>query len=186
MELYSGMEHISEPPMAHENRARKFGHITLNVRDLKATERSYCGLLGFRVSDRKADKAMWVRCNPDHHGLALIENPQVTLRHFALEVFDWSALRQSRDFLLSRFRRRSGGRRDIGAPTLRSECRPRPLAGRSRGPGVPMSGFRLRSPLPGEAKDQGDALVTFRDRLRHHPLLPAAPLGLTAAHAAQG
>ncbi len=102
VELYSHPEQIPEPCMPHENRPRKFGHITLNVKDLKATERFYCGLLGFRVSDRMADKAMWIRCNPDHHGLALIEAPQAKLHHFALEVFDWGSLRQACDFLLSR------------------------------------------------------------------------------------
>jgi len=102
VELYEGMERIAEPMPPHENRARKFGHITLNVRDLKATERFYCGLLGFRLSDRMEDKAIWVRCNPDHHGLALIEATTPKLHHFALEVFDWSSLRQSCDFLLSR------------------------------------------------------------------------------------
>ncbi len=102
VELYAGMERIADPPLAHENRARKFGHITLNVRDLKATERFYCGLLGFRVSDRMADKAMWIRCSPDHHGLALIEAPHAKLHHFAMEVFDWGSLRQTCDFLLSR------------------------------------------------------------------------------------
>ncbi len=102
VELYEGMERKVEPIPPHENRARKFGHITLNVRDLKATERFYCGLLGFRLSDRMADKAMWIRCNPDHHGLALIEAPHAKLHHFALEVFDWSSLRQTCDYLLSR------------------------------------------------------------------------------------
>lgn len=102
VELYAGMDRLPEPPAAHENRARKFGHITLNVRDLKATERFYCGLLGFHLSDRMADKATWIRCNPDHHGLALIENPNPKLHHFALEAFDWGSLRQTCDFLRSR------------------------------------------------------------------------------------
>jgi catechol 2,3-dioxygenase-like lactoylglutathione lyase family enzyme len=102
VELYEGMDQIAEPPAAHENRARKFGHITLAVKDLKAAERFYCSLLGFRVSDRMGDKATWARCNPDHHGLALIEAPQAKLHHFALEVFDWATMRQTCDFLLSR------------------------------------------------------------------------------------
>lgn len=102
VELYQGMDRVADPPAPHENRARKFGHITLNVRDLKAAERFYCGVLGFRVSDRMEDKALWLRCNPDHHGLALIEAPQAKLHHFALEVFDWGALRRACDFLLAR------------------------------------------------------------------------------------
>jgi catechol 2,3-dioxygenase-like lactoylglutathione lyase family enzyme len=74
---------------------RKIGHVVLNVTDLEASVRFYTGVLGLRVSDRYPDSMVpggmiFLRCNTDHHGVALVGGAQKSgrssLNHFAFEV----------------------------------------------------------------------------------------------------
>ncbi len=56
---------------------RKIGHVVLMVSDLKRSVGSYTGVLGFKVSDIFEKDLMpqgmvFLRCNPDHHGIALV------------------------------------------------------------------------------------------------------------------
>ena len=74
---------------------RKLGHVVLNVTDLEASVRFYTGVLGLEVSDRYPDTMVpggmvFMRCNADHHGVALIggaaKTERSSLNHFAFEV----------------------------------------------------------------------------------------------------
>jgi len=74
---------------------RKLGHVVLNVTDLEASVRFYTGVLGLEVSDRYPDSMVpggmvFMRCNADHHGVALVGGASKTerssLNHFAFEV----------------------------------------------------------------------------------------------------
>jgi catechol 2,3-dioxygenase-like lactoylglutathione lyase family enzyme len=75
---------------------RKIGHVVLMVADLKRSVAFYTGVLGFKVSDIYGDDMMpggmvFMRCNPDHHGVALIGGAQGPsekreLHHMAFEV----------------------------------------------------------------------------------------------------
>ena len=74
---------------------RKLGHVVLNVTDLEAAVRFYTGVLGLEVSDRYPDTMVpggmvFMRCNADHHGVALVggaaKNERSSLYHFAFEV----------------------------------------------------------------------------------------------------
>ncbi|PYN02254.1 MAG: glyoxalase [Candidatus Rokuibacteriota bacterium] len=74
---------------------RKLGHVVLNVTDLEASVRFYTGVLGLEVSDRYPDTMVpggmvFMRCNADHHGVALVGGASKTerssLNHFAFEV----------------------------------------------------------------------------------------------------
>lgn len=56
---------------------RKIGHVVLMVSDLKRSVEFYTGVLGFKVSDIFEKDLMpqgmvFLRCNPDHHGIALV------------------------------------------------------------------------------------------------------------------
>ena len=56
---------------------RKIGHVVLMVSDLKRSVGFYTGVLGFKVSDIFEKDLMpqgmvFLRCNPDHHGIALV------------------------------------------------------------------------------------------------------------------
>jgi catechol 2,3-dioxygenase-like lactoylglutathione lyase family enzyme len=79
----------------------KIGHIALYVHDIDRATRFYRDVLGFQVSDVYDDDmmpggAVFLRCNPDHHGIALFKateaNPagagmqQSGLHHMAFEV----------------------------------------------------------------------------------------------------
>src|SRR3989475_10152746 len=74
---------------------RKIGHVVLNASDLEASVRFYTELLGLEVSDRYPDSMVpggmvFLRCNTDHHGVALVggtgKSERTSLNHFAFEV----------------------------------------------------------------------------------------------------
>ncbi len=75
---------------------RKIGHVVLMVADLQRSIAFYTGVLGFKVSDIYGDGMMpggmvFMRLNPDHHGVALIGGAQGPsqkreLHHMAFEV----------------------------------------------------------------------------------------------------
>jgi len=91
--LISDERRDAEVPVPFE--LRKIGHVVLNVTDLEASIRFYTGVLGLRVSDRYPDSMVpggmiFLRCNTDHHGVALVGGAQKSgrssLNHFAFEV----------------------------------------------------------------------------------------------------
>ena len=74
---------------------RKIGHVVLNVTDIDAAVSFYTGVLGLEVSDRYPHsmvpgEMVFLRCNPDHHGVALVGGAakieRSSLNHFAFEV----------------------------------------------------------------------------------------------------
>ena len=77
-------------------RIGKIGHVALYVQDLARSAKFYTEVLWFQVSDviapgRLPGGAVFLRCNSDHHGIALFqateENPAgAGLHHIALEV----------------------------------------------------------------------------------------------------
>ena len=84
---------MSETPLRFQ--LRKIGHVVLNVSDLDAAVRFYTEVLGLQVSDRYPDsmvpgRMVFLRCNTDHHGVALVGGAQKldrgSLNHFAFEV----------------------------------------------------------------------------------------------------
>jgi catechol 2,3-dioxygenase len=66
---------------------RKIGHVVLMATDLARSVAFYTGVLGFKVSDIYGDDMMpggmvFMRLNPDHHGIALVGGaPGPTQRH---------------------------------------------------------------------------------------------------------
>ena len=75
---------------------RKIGHVVLMVADLQRSIAFYTGVLGFKVSDIYGDDMMpggmvFMRCNADHHGVALVggapgASQKRELHHMAFEV----------------------------------------------------------------------------------------------------
>jgi catechol-2,3-dioxygenase len=100
LELYTGME---REPFSVEHYmpplARRFGHVTLTVVDRTEMERFLIELLGFRVTDMLGDRAVWLRCDTDHHGIALITAGKLELHHYAFELESWGAMERYADQL---------------------------------------------------------------------------------------
>ena len=87
----------------------KIGHVVLNVTDLERSTKFYTEVLGFKVSDvYTTDIApggmVFMRCNGDHHGVALVgsmkdESPSIELNHMAFEVATLDEVLRARDHL---------------------------------------------------------------------------------------
>jgi catechol 2,3-dioxygenase-like lactoylglutathione lyase family enzyme len=87
----------------------KIGHVVLNVQDVERSARFYTELLGFRISDVYPEEMVpggmvFLRCNPDHHGIALVGSTNapaenVELNHIAFEVATLDEVVRARDHL---------------------------------------------------------------------------------------
>ena len=74
----------------------KIGHVALYVSDIEGSIRFYRDILGFEVSDIYGEDMMpggaaFLRCNPDHHGIALFKATEANpagagMHHLAFEV----------------------------------------------------------------------------------------------------
>lgn len=65
---------------------RKVSHVVLNTPDMEDRQRFYCDVLGFRVSDYSADQMVFLRCNSDHHSIALVRGQYPSVNHVAFEM----------------------------------------------------------------------------------------------------
>jgi catechol 2,3-dioxygenase-like lactoylglutathione lyase family enzyme len=90
VKLFAGMHHVPDP--ARADRALKFEHVSLNLRDLAGIERLLVESLGFRLSDRVGRMLSWLHCDEDHHGVALSRFPVSRLHHHAWAFADLEAL----------------------------------------------------------------------------------------------
>jgi catechol 2,3-dioxygenase-like lactoylglutathione lyase family enzyme len=87
---------------------RKIGHAVIFVADLERSQRFYTEVLGFKVSDNYPDSMMpggmvFLRCNGDHHCLALVggknETTDKSLHHLAFELATLDEVFRARDHL---------------------------------------------------------------------------------------
>jgi catechol 2,3-dioxygenase-like lactoylglutathione lyase family enzyme len=86
----------TQPPAGLPFKVNKLGHLVLMVSDLQRSTQFYTQVLGFQVSDVYPEDMMpggmvFLRCNPDHHCLALIGAAKgaathIDLHHVAFEV----------------------------------------------------------------------------------------------------
>ena len=86
----------SQPPKGLPFSVGKLGHVVILVTDLERSTEFYTQVLGFRVSDVYPEDMVpggmvFLRCNPDHHCLALVgASPEAVqrggLHHIAFEV----------------------------------------------------------------------------------------------------
>lgn len=77
-------------------RIRKIGHVVLRASDMQKSVQFYTQVLGFRISDVYPEDMVpggmvFMRCNADHHGVALVggmtePSKGRELHHFAFEV----------------------------------------------------------------------------------------------------
>ncbi len=100
VELIGGMAQVAPTYGPRAVQPRKLGHVTLLVDDCKRSAEFYSEVLGFHISNWVDDIFLWMRCNPDHHGLAFAKAGYATMHHFAFEVVDFSYLAQQAEHLL--------------------------------------------------------------------------------------
>lgn len=84
---------IDTPSPVYERAAPiNIGHVVFFVEELAAVERFYRDVLGFQVSDRYINRAVFLRCGPrgGHHNLFLLQLPNRKrgLNHVAFTVRD--------------------------------------------------------------------------------------------------
>jgi catechol-2,3-dioxygenase len=91
IEVFVGMEQVRDPYGERAVKPQDLNHVVINVTDMKRSQRFYTEMLGFRVSDWITDFMTFLRCNPNHHSLALkIGDPG--LDHAAFTTQGWNEL----------------------------------------------------------------------------------------------
>jgi catechol 2,3-dioxygenase-like lactoylglutathione lyase family enzyme len=100
------------PPADAPFRILKIGHVVLRASDLQRSVEFYTQILGFRVSDVYPEDMVpggmvFMRCNADHHGVALVGGmPERAsgreLHHFAFEVATLDEVFRARRLLQER------------------------------------------------------------------------------------
>jgi catechol 2,3-dioxygenase len=88
---------------------RKIGHTVVFVSDIERSKKFYTDVLGFKVSDQYPNAMMpggmvFLRCNGDHHCLALVGNKGGepngrSLHHIAFELGSLDEVFRARDHL---------------------------------------------------------------------------------------
>lgn len=76
---------------AHSDAPKRITHVVFNSADVAAAQRFYEEALGFRLSDRTRVMA-FMRCNSDHHSIALADSDANTLNHVAFVMQDLDAV----------------------------------------------------------------------------------------------
>jgi catechol 2,3-dioxygenase-like lactoylglutathione lyase family enzyme len=100
------------PPQGMDFHIAKVGHVVLQVSDLERATAFYTQVLGFKVSDVYPEEMMpggmvFLRCNSDHHCLALVgqgegQAAHRELHHLAFEVPTLAEVLRARDRLRER------------------------------------------------------------------------------------
>ena len=109
-EIYHGMRRdLLSVPLGLRGPFRKYGHITLFSPERSEVEDFLQTALGFRVSDTLGGRITWLRCDHDHHGIAVGDGDETQLHHYAFELTDWGSMRTFLDHLSV-----SGGRAIYG------------------------------------------------------------------------
>jgi catechol 2,3-dioxygenase len=96
IEVFTGM---SSDGVIHTGRGiqpREFGHPMLTCGgDTAPTRALFEDVLGFRLSDDVGDGTLvFMRCNPQHHGIGIAKGPAIGLNHYAFGVQDVGVLAQ--------------------------------------------------------------------------------------------
>jgi catechol 2,3-dioxygenase-like lactoylglutathione lyase family enzyme len=88
VELCVGVEQNPEAYSARYVKPKGLNHVVLTVSDLKKAEAFYGDALGFRVSDWITEFMTFMRCNANHHSLALRAGT-AGLDHAAFDTAGW-------------------------------------------------------------------------------------------------
>jgi catechol-2,3-dioxygenase len=100
LELYTSM---AREPLSVEHympvHARRFGHVSFASPDCSELRDFLIDIFGFRPTDTLGDRVVWLRCDTDHHGIALVNTAFRGMHHYAFELENWGAIERYCDNL---------------------------------------------------------------------------------------
>jgi catechol 2,3-dioxygenase-like lactoylglutathione lyase family enzyme len=100
IEIFTSSKSAPVDPTPNGFSVIKLGHLAFNVTDIQKAVAFYRDVLGFRVSDWRADFFVFMRCGPDHHTVNFASHgPHQKMHHIAFEVKDWAEIQRACDFL---------------------------------------------------------------------------------------
>ena len=100
LEIFAEEKPLPIEPRLYGIGPLKLGHLAFHVLDVKKIAEFYERVLGFRVSDWRANVFVFMRCGPDHHTVNFVEHGDVVkMHHIAFEVKDWGEILRTCDYL---------------------------------------------------------------------------------------
>ena len=99
IEIFSGYAFAKDDGGTSGIAPLKLGHVAYRVDDVQKIVKFYCDVLGFRVSDWRADDFAFLRCNSDHHTVNFVHDAEPQLHHIAFEVKDWAEIQRAAETL---------------------------------------------------------------------------------------
>jgi catechol 2,3-dioxygenase len=91
-------EHAADPG----RRPVRIHHVTLASPAIAEQVAFYENIPGFCISDRMGEVFTWLRCNEEHHTVAVVAADVPALDHYAYEIDSWASLRTWCDELAAR------------------------------------------------------------------------------------
>ncbi len=104
--LGKGALALPRPHGGFRTGALGMGHMVLHVEDIETSSRFYRELMGLRLSDYmvKPYRLMFLRANPRHHSVALLQSPRSGVHHVMFEVLALDDVGRSYDAALENWR----------------------------------------------------------------------------------
>jgi catechol-2,3-dioxygenase len=99
VELFNAAGFVATDARERGVNALKLGHVAHFMPSIEAATAFYVDLLGFRPSDWRVGRAMFLRCSPDHHTVNFFKG-EPRLAHLAFEVKDFPELVRASDLLV--------------------------------------------------------------------------------------
>ncbi len=102
---------VASPQTKTPIKVNKLGHLVYEVSDIERSTKFWTEILGFTVSDTNQWGMVFLRCNDDHHSIALVPSEKqarppaesgLRFHHLAMEVDSMDVLFRARDFLRER------------------------------------------------------------------------------------
>jgi catechol-2,3-dioxygenase len=102
IELHGPVDRSGEHSADPGRRPVRIHHVTLGSADVLRQVTFYRDVLGFRVSDQMEEVFFWLRCNHEHHTLAIVDAERPALDHYCYEVDSWDSFKVWCDELATR------------------------------------------------------------------------------------
>jgi catechol-2,3-dioxygenase len=99
IELFNAATFVAADTRDRGANALKLGHVASFLPEIETMTEFYVSKLGFRKSDWRVGRAMFLRCSPDHHTVNFFKGEK-RLAHLAFEVKDFPELVRASDLLI--------------------------------------------------------------------------------------